>query len=1017
MSLKVIILLVLIVLTSLNAATPIASYHFDESGWADGATVYDSSREQNNLIAHNEVNRTNINQKVCESAEFDGTDEYMSISSSSSTNITLFSFMCSFFENSDSSETFWFKTTDTNATLLAKELTVTDFDLFNQKNGDKSLRVYIDNGKVCTKSTEYTTSLNTTSKICTTDSTYSNDKWYHLTHETATTSFFFFFQQNSELMYIHDENGNLLEKIKQDRYTFFDFSKDSFSQSTLLLGTSQEANYYSGLLDEVNLFDDSISENEIDELIDTTRICSVTSIIENIKLDAWETTISDTIPTNVNDRKIYTKIVSKEFNLSIGLTDDTDINKTHSVRVRAVPMSYCEENNKTDYDAFSPWQSFSFEAYGSREKNVTFSPIKFAERNAYVQFEIESVSSKFSEEKRECKLYYSDKCYSWDDWGLPYVTDTCHMSTEYNEYRNCAQLDAYTKKSYECSCSMGCSVSYLGSTQTSSCTETVVEECGYIWPEDYQKVVCEKNVDYFTGSETNNTCSSDNFAIRPNSFTSPTLDSMPAGTPMVAGQVYQLDILALDAQDENTTGYDQSFSNTDSEIGTWYKLDGTEANRTYVKENGGVSGEFIQEAGSQTNFTDGVISNINFSYSDVGFFDVSMVDRDWAKVDITDNNPDENASVIMTTKTFRVAPYEFNISVNEVRNVDFNTDTNESRFTYLSNNPSTMGARGRVQVDALNARGELTKNYTTGLYENNASIYIKVNTKFEGKDANMSFGNGNNGWYKISDFVPFSKGSLFFDDPNSAHFNYERNSTNYTSTPFRVEGKDIDVNVTDNDFTLYKDGNFSHPEGNVTFFYGRINAIDGRILPSNRENIGVFVEIYCDSETIDCNAYDVNMTNSPTDFDWYLHFEHNENSVEKFNDTTLVHPRLGTFTDVNITNMYGSYDSYVKAYLGSSSSEINTNDNHTFVNGEANMTIGYYGYQTHTTHVKVTPSEWLEHTSPYKSPILRFKVTFPGGSLGDGSDKSKRAGMGIEGDSNKHMDSNSSKITTRRMSW
>ena len=988
MSIKVLSLLILTVLSSLNAATPIASYHFDESGWADGATVYDSSRELNHLTAHNEVNRTNINQKVCESAEFDGTDEYMSISSSSSTNLSLFNFMCSFFDSTDSSEAFWFKTSDTNATFLAKELTVADFGLFNQKNGDKSLRIYIDNGKICAKSTEYTTSLNTTSKICTSDSSYSNDTWYHLTHETATTSFFFFFQKNSELLYIHDENGVLLEKVVQNRYTFLNFSKDSFSQSTLLVGTSQEANYYNGLLDEVNLFDDSISENEINSLISTTRACASTDYTQdsNTQFDAWEKTITDSNPdTNESARKIYTKVVnSSAFELNVSKINGTIDSSTEiNVTMKIVPTASCPTGNSDIMSADTgvvTWKS------NETSKLVAFPTIEKGHRDASIQFEINTTSTSsglYTQTVSECAAKTIIIFTSID-------TDNCTLLTSTTEAVCAPKEIAHTNE--------WCTIydNFLGI------------DC-------YEKIECTSGTSIESNLTT--TCSTDNFAIRPNSFSSPTLDSMPAGTPMVAGQVYQLDILALDASDNNTTGYDQAFSNTQSEIGTWYKLDGTEANRTYAKENGGVSGEFIQEAGSQTNFADGVISNINFSYSDVGFFDVSMVDRDWAKVDITDNNPDENASVIMTTKTFRVAPYEFNISVNEVRNVDFNTDTNKSRFTYLSNSPSLMGARGRIQVDALNARGEITKNYTTNLYENNASIYIKVNTKFQNKDANMSFGNGDNNWYKISNFMPFTKGSLFFDDPNSAHFNYERNSTNYTSTPFMVEGKNIDVNVTDSDFILYKDGNFSHPEGNVTFFYGRVNAIDGRVLTSNKENIGLFVEIYCDSESTDCSAYDVNMTNSPTDFDWYLHFEHNENSVEKFNDTVLTHPRLGTFTDVSITNMYGSYDSYVKAYLGSSTTEINQNDNHTFVNGEANMSIGYSGYKAHTTHVKVTPSEWLEHTSPYKSPTLRFKVTFPGGTSGDGSDKSKGAGMGKEGDSNKHMDSNSSKITTRRMSW
>jgi len=994
MSLKIISLLMISTLSILNAATPIASYHFDETGWADGATVYDSSREQNHLIAHNEVNRTNISQKVCESAEFDGTNEYMSLSSSSTTNTSLFSFIFSFFGSTDSSEAFWFKTADTNATLLAKELTVGNFELFNQKDGDKSVRIYVDNGKICSKATEYTTSLNTVSEICTTNSTYSNDKWYHLFHET-TTEFLFFALKDVELLYIHDENGILLEKVEQENKSIFNFSIDSFAQSTLMLGTSQEANYYSGLLDEVNLYDDSISENEITTLINTTRACATTDYTQdvNTQFDAWEKTITDSNPeTNESARKIYTKIVnSPSFELNVSKINGTIATGTEiNITMKIVPTSSCPTGNSdimsTDTGVVT-WKS------DDTSKLVAFPSISKAHRDASIQFEINTTSTStglYTKTVSEC-----DK--QTVDWKTVIDTSTCKSRSITTE-TSCTPAENEITNPYLDYASGWCM--YYKHTVDFDC---------------YEKIECSSGTSIESNLTT--TCSSDNFAIKPNSFNSPTLDSMPAGTPMISGHVYNLDILALDASDNNTTGYDQAFSNTQSEIGTWYKLDGTEANRTYAKENGGTGGEFIHETSSQTNFTNGWISNVKYSYSDVGFFDVSMVDRDWAKVDITDNNPDENASVIMSTKTFRVAPYEFNISVNEVRNVDFNTDTNDSRFTYLSNNPSLMGARGRIQVDALNARGEITHNYTTGLYENNASIYIKVNTKFQNKDANMSFGNGDNSWYKISDFAAFSKGSLFFDDPNSAHFNYERNSTNYIYTPFLVDGKNIDVNITDNDSILYKDGNFSHPEGNVTFYYGRVNAIDGRVLLSNEDNLGLFVEIYCDSESTDCSAYDVNMTNSPTDFDWYLHFEHNENSVLMFNDTLLVHPRLGTFTDVNITNMYGSADSLVKAYYGSTANEINYNANNTFVNGEDNITIRYTGSQRHTTHIRVTPVTWLEHTSQFKSPTLRFKVTFPGTSGDTDNQKSKHAGMGEEGDSNKHMDSNSSKITNRRMSW
>jgi len=981
MSFKIISLLILSTLSVLNAATPIASYHFDEPGWASGSKVYDSSRERNHITALNGVTRTSavdhgVNFKVCQSAKFDGIDDYMIAQSSDGLFASMLTWISNFFSSSGNSEALWFKSLsstnyDNNATLLSRIISENDINIFNPNSGDYSVILYLRDGKICSRSMRYSGTLGfeKENELCTNSSTYDDISWHHVAHTRISKNGIFAINVE-EYLYV----DGVEEASSTDR-KYIDLTPSLYTKYAFIVGSSSEQKYFNGYIDEVNLFDDSISQNEIATLINTTRACANTNYTQdaNTKFDAWEKTITESNPeTNESARKIYTKIVnSPSFELNVSkingtITAGTEINVT----MKIVPTSSCPTGNSdimsTDTGVVT-WKS------GEASKLVTFPTIKKAHRDASIQFEINTTANiTYNQEQQSdgtscltIPITGATVCATWSKW---YNVVSCTTTT-----------------------STKCQTIELASTESNLTT----------------------------------TCSTDNFAIRPNGFSSPTLDSMPAGVPMVSGHVYNLDISALDALDKNTTGYNQAFTNTQSEIGLWYKLNATEANTTYAKENGGTNGEFRHETTTDTNFTNGWISNVKYSYSDVGFFDVSMVDRDWAKVDITDNNPDENASVIMTTKRFRVAPYEFNISVNQVVNVDFNTDTNISKFTYLSNKPYLMGARGRIQVDALNARGEVTQNYTTGLYENNAKLYIKINKQLALKDANLSFGAlGVNDWYSIGQFANmtdgfdgFVKGSLFFNDPNSAHFNYERNKTNYTNTPFLVDGKDIDVNITDNDSILYKDGNFSHPEGNVTFFYGRVNAIDGRVLPSNKENLGLFVEIYCDNESTDCSAYDVNMTNSPTDLDWYLHFEHNESSVEKFNDITLVHPRLGTFTDVNITNMYGSKDSLVKAYYGSTINEINYNADNTFINGESNITIGYTGLQSHTTHIRVTPVTWLENTSQFKSPILRFKVTFPGHSGDADNQKNKRAGMGKEGDSNKHMDSNSSKITNRRMSW
>jgi len=979
MSFKIISLLILSTLSVLNAATPIASYHFDEPGWASGSKVYDSSRERNHITALNGVTRTSavdhgVDFKVCQSAKFDGIDDYMIAQSSDGLFASMLAWILNFFGFSGNSEALWYQSSsdlnhDNNATLISRNISKIDFNPFTPNNINYSTELYLSNGKICSKSIKNNVTQNI---ICTKDASYKDTLWHHVTHTTNSFSVFFIIF-NFEYLYIDGE-----QKAKKARFDFTGFSPNVYTKYALLVGTSSEQKYFNGYIDEVNLFDDDISQNEINNLVNQTRACPNAGGEQNTSVTF------DVFDDNISSRQIYTKIVNKPFSIMLKKTDGavpTDTNIT--VSVKAVPSNSCpnDSNEIMTNTIDSTWTT------GDSSKTITFeSGLAKASRDSSMFIKLSTTSP------------------------ITTIVDIIETRTKPCSYCICGSWSTWAEVS---SCS------------TSNCLSGTIRECR----------AGTKNI---TTSSTalSNTCSTDNFAIRPKDFSSPTFANMTSASTnpkcftstgkMIAGCDYKLIIDANGSDGTNAIGYNQAYSNTVSEITKWVKLNNTgESNVSYVKSLGGRSGEFIQNTIIDTNFTDGHIEDVNYSYSEVGEFYVSMVDRDWAKVDITDNNPDENASVIMTTKRFRVAPYEFNISVNQVVNVDFNTDTNISRFTYLSNKPYLMGARGRIQVDALNARGEVTQNYTTGLYENNAKLYIKINKQLALKDANLSFGAlGVNDWYSIGQFAAmtdgfdgFVKGSLFFNDPNSAHFNYERNKTNYTNTPFLVDGKDIDVNITDNDSILYKDGNFSHPEGNVTFFYGRVNAIDGRVLPSNKENLGLFVEIYCDNESTDCSAYDVNMTNSPTDLDWYLHFEHNESSVEKFNDITLVHPRLGTFTDVNITNMYGSKDSLVKAYYGSTIKQINYNADNTFINGESNITIGYTGLQSHTTHIRVTPVTWLEHTSQFKSPILRFKVTFPGNSGDADNQKNKRAGMGKEGDSNKHMDSNSSKVTNRRMSW
>ncbi len=188
--------------------------------------------------------------------------------------------------------------------------------------------------------------------------------------------------------------------------------------------------------------------------------------------------------------------------------------------------------------------------------------------------------------------------------------------------------------------------------------------------------------------DTNTTCSTDNFAIRPQQFA---VNSTGGG--FYAGESFDLNLQALDANAQPASGYNET-------VGVSFAID---ANVTDANCSDG-------------NFT---IINTNFSFSDgeatavvnvdeVGEFDFAVYEKigsEFANVDATDT--DESERIITEDNTTLVVdPYKL-----QVANTFF-TVSNNNDWLYMSNafdNNVTVGAT----VEALNESGNPTVNFSS----------------------------------------------------------------------------------------------------------------------------------------------------------------------------------------------------------------------------------------------------------------------------------------------------------------
>ncbi len=363
--------------------------------------------------------------------------------------------------------------------------------------------------------------------------------------------------------------------------------------------------------------------------------------------------------------------------------------------------------------------------------------------------------------------------------------------------------------------------------------------------------------------------SSDNFAIRPDSF----FLSAPSGE--------NINLL--------TSAQDYNFSVTAKQYGTANAADDyniTAANlvlslaRTMYQPSNTVDDTLNGTLSFSTtpfNFADGNAGAL-IKFNDVGKVNIELRDTTWATVDSDDTSGDCNMTgrYICGDINSTFIPDHFTLSAVHLNNNGVQT------FTYLSDDLN-MSAHLDVNVSAKNLDNNTTQNFKSGSWENpvdiNMSVVSAASTPTIIKDdinetQNLGFSLG-------AITIPWSETNA----TKKLMFNFDRD-VNDSKNPFMINGSEVTVaaksTYTDSGTTKIVTGS-SVADQNATFIYGHTHAPRYRF-SSNTETALIYFESFCyatDSSGTTCNKTllpNGNGSLSTDDPRWFINTLHTSTS-------------------------------------------------------------------------------------------------------------------------------------------
>ena len=358
--------------------------------------------------------------------------------------------------------------------------------------------------------------------------------------------------------------------------------------------------------------------------------------------------------------------------------------------------------------------------------------------------------------------------------------------------------------------------------------------------------------------------STDLFAIRPDHFEFTKADGGNIHS-VISAEDLDTAIHAVDTTGVDTVGFTQNALNLqiDNSRTKFYLPSG--AITTAMSGDATVTRMPNINNGQAISSTDAA----NFRFNNVGRVKLKVINNNWAAIDATDGTP-QNCSTdggyICGDLNATFIPHHFSFDTLTVKNA------NNGAYTYLSNDMS-MSASMDIQLSAKNASGDITTNYSNGLWEENMDILINVATPNTPTLLKEDIDNSQD-----LDFINGSK-TLAWDesDPEKQlKFNFARDVAN-PSNPIKVNIGDISLTASASYPTGDITGNGT-TSNTITFLYGRTHAPRQRFAGINATEL-IYFENYCSGVTngISCdksllpNGINSQYTDDPR---WFVNTNH-----------------------------------------------------------------------------------------------------------------------------------------------
>ncbi len=375
---------------------------------------------------------------------------------------------------------------------------------------------------------------------------------------------------------------------------------------------------------------------------------------------------------------------------------------------------------------------------------------------------------------------------------------------------------------------------------------------------DATSVTCSDN------SDDNRTLSSDNFALRPESFTC----NIPI-SPLTAEHNYSVNAVATQY---GVLAATPDYNTTAVSISATKYMNNSEA-------NGSLAGTF--SISGLSTFENGTATG-NLGFSDVGIIGIDFNDSTWAAVD-SDDTPESNRTIYTEcNRTFSADHFNVLLTLPIMEN--------NSTFTYLSNDLN-MSAWVRNLNVTFRAQGELGATLLN--YQEPQSLYFAQNVDVTPTliIPNTPYGDGvvtlDLPLTQTDTNLSFSQGvaDINYSD---VRFNYSR-AFDTPRAPFLIDGADgnFSVSIHETATPTISGSTDTILDENATFYFGRLHPKD---VKSSEDPATTSIEI----EVYDNTASNFVQNFRQNSLYWYRHANHIDDTS---GDALSIHPRATTMLD------------------------------------------------------------------------------------------------------------------------